>query len=325
MNWIGKANYNLNLKYSLKNTMKNSSNKLTICHWNANGLYARINDGSIYKLLTYLGKHPSLVLCITETKISEKSKNRNEVEIYFKIQGYNIIFNPASPHGGTAVISKEKISLIRLGFGKMFSDNDESRLLIVECMGVKVMVVYAPSVKTPTKISTSEERYKFKTGDWHREIMRVIEEESAMSEMVICGDFNVARDENDLWFVPVLKKDKVNYRAYDYFDSRDRKNFEEILEKGYIDIYREMNPDKKGGFTAFDSRIPGAASMDWKGGRRLDYILPRRGVQFEDFVIDKRIRGSDHFPIYCTIDFSNETEVEDDIDIESARVRKNQI
>ena len=80
------------------------------------------------------------------------------------------------------------------------------------------------------------------------------------------------------------------------FTQEERNNFTKLLNNGFIDVYRHLNPDKKDAYTfwtyLYNARIKNE-------GWRLDYVIvsERMKDKIQECAIRNDIQGSDHCPI----------------------------
>jgi exodeoxyribonuclease-3 len=108
--------------------------------------------------------------------------------------------------------------------------------------------------------------------------------------VIICGDFNVARSEIDIY-----AENMRQYWAEQGYISDERSNFESLLECGFVDAYRELNPETRS-YTWWSNRLN---KRSQGRGWRLDYFLVAEelmpSVVEANHLVD--LLGSDHCPI----------------------------
>ena len=116
---------------------------------------------------------------------------------------------------------------------------------------------------------------------------------SKSKPIIICGDFNVAANPID------IKNPKANQNNAGY-TIQEREAFRRLLESGYTDTYRYLNPDKVE-YSWWSYRFK---ARERNAGWRLDYFLTSEAIK--DRIIDARIHtdvmGSDHCPVSLEID-----------------------
>ena len=110
--------------------------------------------------------------------------------------------------------------------------------------------------------------------------------------VIILGDFNVAKDNFDV-YNPV-GKEKLNG-----FTPEEKESFHKTLQSGFVDLWRQKNPDKKQ-FSWWNYRFKmRQRNLGW----RLDYLLVDEKNQhcIEEIEIKDEVIGSDHCPIIGSI------------------------
>ncbi|MPN43220.1 Exodeoxyribonuclease [bioreactor metagenome] len=105
----------------------------------------------------------------------------------------------------------------------------------------------------------------------------------------MCGDLNVAHQEID------LKNPKTN-RGNAGFSDEERGAFVQLLELGFTDSYRYLNPETTGAYTWWSYRFNARAN---NAGWRIDYFLvsDRIKEKIQDVELRNDILGSDHCPV----------------------------
>ena len=112
--------------------------------------------------------------------------------------------------------------------------------------------------------------------------------------VVMCGDFNVAHQEIDL-------KNPRSNRGNPGFSDEERAKFTCLLDAGFIDTFRYLNPATEGAYSWWSYRFHARAN---NAGWRIDYFLVsealREKVQMAN--IYSEIMGSDHCPVSVELD-----------------------
>ncbi len=112
--------------------------------------------------------------------------------------------------------------------------------------------------------------------------------------VILCGDLNVAHQEID------LKNPSAN-RGNAGFSDQERACFSSLLQRGFTDSFRFINPDAAGAYTwwsyMFNARQNNA-------GWRIDYFLvsDRIAGSIVAAPIYSDIFGSDHCPVGLELD-----------------------
>ena len=107
--------------------------------------------------------------------------------------------------------------------------------------------------------------------------------------VAMCGDFNVAHNEIDL-------KNPGPNRGNAGFSDEERGKFTELVEAGFVDTFRTLNPDAKGRYSWWSYR--GRARQN-NTGWRIDYFLVSESLfeRVDDAAIYAEVMGSDHCPV----------------------------
>lgn len=99
-----------------------------------------------------------------------------------------------------------------------------------------------------------------------------------------------------------LKNPAENRNKTAGFTDQEREDFTKMLDLGFVDVYRKLNPDKIEVYT-FWSFMSKARSRNV--GWRLDYFVVSERI-YENVIdcsVHSEILGSDHCPISMTIEF----------------------
>ena len=250
---------------------------IRIFSWNVNGLRSVAKKG----FLDWLAEAKPDVLGLQETRALPEQL---EEEVR-QPDGYQVHFHAAERKGysGVALYSRIEPGRVVLGgLGEERFDN-EGRLIIADYGDFLFYTGYFPNggndlSRVPYKLEFSEAVLQ------HAEAQR-----RAGRSIVICGDVNTAHQEID------LANPKSN-RKNTGFLPEERAWVGRLLDHGYVDIFRKLNPEATGAYTWWSNR-PGvrARNVGW----RIDYFII--SPDLERRVVDARIHadvmGSDHCPI----------------------------
>lgn len=282
---------------------------LRIFAWNGNGIRSLMNKDD--NLRNFLYDHKPDILFFPETKGNPKSEEKAETDL-------EEIFEDALPNSKysfywtysevpgrfgncLAISSKYKIEEIRYSWKKGEID-PEGRIIIiklknlslVEGKGIYILGLYVPNASTELK------RLQFKL-EWLKKLRKTMDKLKANGNTVIViGDINVAPTEQD------IAKPKGNERSAG-FTIEERKQFQELLGKEYVDVWREKNPlsrNVKSGniYTYFNNKFNARASGN---GWRIDLILMDKETYNQNIVNDVGIYpkylGSDHCPVGMSV------------------------
>lgn len=248
--------------------------KFKIISWNLNGLLSCVENNDFIPINSL---KPD-ILCLQEIRTNTEPKVIDNYRHYWNASNRN-------KYSGTAVLVKNKPVKVINGFD---GENDnEGRIITVELEKFYVINVYVPNSQQ------NLERKAFRN-EWDRLLREYVEQLMEDKPIIICGDFNVVRDEIDFY-----KENERQYWKMQGYISDERSNLESLLDLGLIDVFRELNPEKRG-YTWWSNRLN---KRQEDRGWRLDYFLISEGLM--DSVIDMRhlsdIGGSDHCPIMLEV------------------------
>ncbi|WP_434303120.1 exodeoxyribonuclease III [Clostridium botulinum] len=248
---------------------------MRIYSWNVNGLRAVAKKN----FLEWIGEENPDILCIQETKLQE-----NQLEDNIKnIGGYYSYFSFAHKKGysGVATYTKEEPISVKHGIGIERFDS-EGRILITEFKEFILLNIYFPNGQR------DEERLQYKL-DFYKALFNYCDElVEEGKKLVICGDYNTAHNEID------LKNPKANEKASGFLRI-ERDWLDKIIERGYIDTFRNMNPDKIK-YSWWSYRFK---ARERNAGWRIDYHFVSNNLldRVENTEILNEVYGSDHCPV----------------------------
>ena len=250
---------------------------MRIASWNVNSIRAREQA-----VLDWVRAREPDVLCMQETKVDDDDFPTDE----FLRLGYEVAMAGQPTYNGVAIAARRPIKDLRIGLvGE--GPGAERRAIAATIAGVRVLNVYVPNGKTVGSPSFTQ-----KLGFLER--LRATLDETARpdQELVVCGDFNVARDERDL-YAPELFRGKV------HFHPEERRLLERLLDFGLVDAFRHYH-EQGGLYSWWDYRAGGFGKDE---GLRIDYVfvtapLLQRCRSVTIDVAPRRLeKPSDHAPV----------------------------
>lgn len=266
--------------------------------WNVNGLRAVLRkEPSFTDIAAELDAD---ILAIQETKLQE-----GQAEI--KLPGYHQVWSYAERKGysGTAVFCREEPLSVRyadavLAAGRSagFSDDalelvavaaTEGRVCALEFERFWFVDVYTPNAQN--ELARIDTRLAWDAA--YRAFLLSLEAETG-KPVVTCGDFNVAHHEIDL-------KNPASNRGNAGFSDEERGSFTELLDAGYTDTFRMVNPGLAGAYSWWSYRFNARKN---NAGWRIDYFLVSNAIagRVHSAGIRNDIFGSDHCPVTLEID-----------------------
>lgn len=252
---------------------------IKLASWNVNGIRSVLNKGA---LQSYLDESNPDIICLQETKAQE-----DQVDFDFSELGYYEYWNSAVRKGysGTAIFTKIKPLSVTYGIG--IEDHDqEGRVITLEFADYYLVTVYTPNAKRD--LTRLEYRQV-----WEDDFLAYLNTLNAVKPIVFCGDLNVAHQEID------LANPKTNTKNAG-FTIEERTKFSQIIEAGYVDVFRYRNPEVTGAYTWW-SYMNKARQRNV--GWRIDYFVVSPNIidRIHDVKIRPEVMGSDHCPIELEI------------------------
>ena len=245
--------------------------------WNVNGLRACLDKG----FLDFFNTIDADFFCLQETKLQPE-------QIALELPGYHLYWNSAEKKGysGTAIFSKYQPIAVNYGIGIDQHDH-EGRVITLEMDDFFLVNVYTPNAQA----ELARLDYRMQWDDDFRQYLTTLNEQKPV---ILCGDLNVAHQEID------LKNPKTNRRNAGFTDE-ERQKFTKLLDAGFIDTYRYLNPEVTGVYSWWSYRFK---AREKNAGWRIDYFLLSQ--KLKDNLIDAQIYtdifGSDHCPVGLALD-----------------------
>ena len=251
---------------------------MRLATWNVNSVRARLP-----RLLDWLDGAKPDVVCLQETKIPADAFPAAEVAEL----GYATAAHGSSQWNGVALLSRVGLDDVARGFpGEPGFPDPEARAVAATCDGVRVWSVYVPNGRTP-----DSPHYGYKLA-WLAALRTALAAEVAAHPLVICGDFNVAPTDADVWD-PALFVDSTHVTP------AERQALADLRDLGLTDVVptpmKGPNP-----FTYWDYR----AGMFHKDmGMRIDLVYATADLagRVRSAYIDREARKgkapSDHAPV----------------------------
>ena len=251
---------------------------MRLATWNVNSLKARLP-----RVEEWLAQARPDVLCMQETKLSDDAFPA----MTFASLGYEAVHHGEGRWNGVAILSKVGITDVVDGFADGGDHDGEARLLTATCGGVRVSTVYVPNGRM-----VGHEHWHYKLGWFQRLRAHVAAVAKPEHDVVVCGDFNVAPDDRDVW-------DASACHGGTHVSPEERAAYGELLDWGLVDVLRSRYDDD-GLFSWWDYQA-GAFHKHW--GMRIDLLLatPSLTERLDWIIVDRNGRKgskpSDHAPL----------------------------
>ncbi len=245
--------------------------------WNVNGLRAVVGKG----FADIFNEIDADFFCLQETKLQE-----GQIDLSF--DGYESYWNYAEKKGysGTAIFTKHTPLSVSYGIGVDEHDH-EGRVITLEYDSFYLVTVYTPNSQDGLK------RLDYRMS-WEDDFLAYIKALDEKKPVIYCGDLNVAHQEID------LKNPKSNRKNAGFTDE-ERGKMTVVLESGFTDTWRSLNPDVEGVYSWWSYRFNARKN---NAGWRIDYFIvsDRIADKIEDAKILTDIYGSDHCPVELDMD-----------------------
>lgn len=250
---------------------------MRILSWNVNGIRANVKKGAFDWLLQ---EQPD-IFCLQETKAHPEQLEggiRNPV-------GYHSYFDHSKGrkgYSGVAVYTKIKPNKVQYEIGIPELDQ-EGRFIALFFDEFVLINCYFPNG------GGGPERLDYKLRFYDAFLNYVNKLKKAGHEIIFCGDINTAHHEID------LARPKENEKNTGFLPI-ERAWLDEVVNAGYVDIFRHLNPTKSAAYTWWDMKT---FARERNVGWRIDYffISPALVKKVKKTTILNTIPGSDHCPI----------------------------
>ena len=245
--------------------------------WNVNGLRACVQKG----FLDFFNSVNADFFCLQETKLQEG-------QISLDLPGYEQYWCYAEKKGysGTAIFTRHTPQSVHYGIGIPELDT-EGRVITLEYPEFYLVTCYTPNAQRG--LARLDHRLKWESA--FRAYLKALDREKPV---ILCGDLNVAHKEIDL-------KNPASNRGSAGFSDEERQAFTDLLDSGFTDSFRHLNPTATGCYTwwsyMFNARLNNA-------GWRIDYFVvsDRLNDAIVRTPIHADILGSDHCPVELELD-----------------------
>lgn len=255
---------------------------MKIATWNVNSIRARLE-----RVLAWLDEAQPDVLCVQETKCEDA---------LFPVEplrgiGYEACFHGQRTYNGVAILARGEAPLdVATGLLDDNTEDAHARVLGATVRGVRVVSVYAPNGQ-----SVGAPAYAYKLA-WYARLHRYLERYPlASTPLALCGDFNVAPDERDVY----------NPEAWEgsvLVTPPEREALARLGALGLQDTFR-LHHQESGVYSWWDYR---QLAFPRNQGLRIDHVLasPPLAARSLDAGIDREARKgklpSDHAPVWAT-------------------------
>jgi exodeoxyribonuclease III len=248
--------------------------------WNVNSLGARLE-----RVESWVAEVEPDVLCLQETKLADDAFPA----LTFSALGYDSVHHGQGRWNGVAILSRVGLDAPAIGFAP--GDEilrDEARIVSATCAGVRVASIYVPNGRSP-----DHEQYAFKL-EWLARLQAHFADACAPTDdVVVCGDFNVAPDDRDVY-------DPAKFVGSTHVTPAERAAVQQLIDWGLVDVFRQHH-DADRLYSWWDYR---AGDFHEGRGLRIDLVLASASLAERAVwsLIDRNARKgkptpSDHAPV----------------------------
>jgi exodeoxyribonuclease III len=249
---------------------------MRIASWNINSLRRRQD-----RLFAWLEATKPDIVCLQETKCTDDQFPVLALESV----GYHSAYHGEKSYNGVAILAKAELRDVCPSLCDETID-PQARFIAVTVSNIRVFSIYAPNGQ-----AVGSPAYEYKL-NWYARLRDCLAKENS-EEMVVCGDFNVAPENIDVY-------DPELWRGAIMCSNGERKAFRQVCEIGLRDTLRLHH--KQGGlFSWWDYRM---LSFPKNRGLRIDAVLASKALATKciDAGIDRDMRKgkepSDHAPVW---------------------------
>ncbi len=257
---------------------------MKIISWNVNSVRARMDN-----ITNYIKDDKPDILLLQEIK----TQDENFPYENFENIGYKSYTFGQKSYNGVAIISKLPIKNISKDFIK--DEKKQARVIIGEIQ-LKKKKIELVNIYVPNGNPVNTEKYEYKK-NWLKQFIAQIKKKILSdSNIIIAGDFNIIPEEIDVYDFKRYENDALGKLEI-------RKKFRELLNIGFVDVYRIKNKGKQE-YTFWDYF---AGSWQKNYGMRIDHFLMSNNLieNISSIKINKKPRSkdkpSDHTPIELII------------------------
>jgi exodeoxyribonuclease-3 len=246
-----------------------------IVTWNVNGIRARQTE-----IQAFIEREQPDVLCLQEIKAA-----LDQLPVWLlDLESYHCCWHGGKGYSGVGLHVRTSALADRPAFHHPSFDF-EHRIVTARLPHATVATIYVPNggKDFEAKMRFLEAMDAF-----------AAEHQASGSPLVLCGDMNVARTDQDVH--PKERRPGVVGQRAD-----ERALIEQILSRGLIDVHRTLDPDNADLFTWWAPwRNLKARNVGW----RLDYIMASQALaaRAASCTVQREFGTSDHGPVVAVFD-----------------------
>lgn len=252
---------------------------MRLATWNVNSVGARLP-----RLLSWLDEVRPDLLCLQETKCAVAAFPTEPLAAL----GYQAAVHGEGRWNGVAILARGELAAVRRGLpDEPGGPQLQARAIGADYAGLRVWSVYVPNGRT-----VDSPHYTYKLA-WLQALRRmVVDELAAHRRLAVCGDFNVAPTDADVY-------DPAAFVGATHVTEAERSALRGLREAGLADVVPRPGKGPHP-FTFWDYR---AGMFHQNFGMRIDLVYASAELtdQVGDAYVDREARKgagpSDHAPI----------------------------
>lgn len=256
---------------------------MRIATWNVNSLNARLPR--VTEWMEYAAPD---VLCMQETKLADDQVPAMD----FEALGYTIAHYGEGRWNGVAIASRVGVDDVAFGFGDIEDPYEgDARLVAATCADLRIVNIYVPNGR-----EVGSEFFERKLAWLDCLVEWVGARHSPEDALLICGDWNVAPEDRDVYDPRALE-------GATHITDEERKRVAALRDWGMVDLFRERYDDDEL-YTWWDYR---AGNFHKHKGLRIDLLYATRPVaeRTRFALVDRNARKghkpSDHAPVFVDL------------------------
>lgn len=250
---------------------------MRIASWNINSLRKRQD-----RLFEWLETTQPDIVCLQETKCPDEQFPA----LSLRAAGYRSAYHGEKSYNGVAILARSEMHDIRASLCDEVVD-PQARVIAATISRFRVLSVYAPNGQ-----AVGSSAYQYKLG-WYQRVSKCITKEK-FSDIVVCGDFNVAPADIDVYNAEL-------WRGAIMASDAERAAFRDLCSLGLHDTLRIHH--KEGDlFSWWNYQM---RAFEKNRGLRIDAVLATENLARKCTAsgIDREMRTgkdpSDHAPVWA--------------------------
>ncbi|MGQ4532136.1 exodeoxyribonuclease III [Dermabacteraceae bacterium P13138] len=265
---------------------------MRIATWNINSVRARID-----RVVDFLERQNIDALALQEIKCKPAQFPTAPLEE----AGYEVAAHGLNQWNGVAIISRIGLEDVRQEIPGLPQWGEpavtEARLLSARVGGADGLTLTSMYVPNGREIDHPHYSYKLEWLAAVREHAAATLAADPQARAVLCGDFNVAPEDYDVW-------DMGFFAGKTHVTQPERDAFRAITETGFADLVRPLHPGE-GVYTFWDYQ---QLRFPKRQGMKIDFLLGSPALQplVSDAYVDRDERkgkgASDHAPVIVQFD-----------------------